>query len=1119
MPNARIDQLQRESWIVDPSNARINQMQREAWASLCLPPPTTGNFNYIKSFIQDNGQTATLSLDSNGLLWQENLSLSPGTLAIYNKLILPGSFCKSITAEDEEWMVFSNLVAGTDIPRHGSNLDRTSQVGPGAPPAVVGISAGTNIYNVVAAPNGYTQKPAASDLGNPGHFEAVNWSAGPFSTSPGNVLTIFYQLTSFAQDPNIVPGGGIYLNLTSAPFTGLTGSYIVASVGQGFPPHSSGAARWFFTVQVGSTANSFVGGPGTATGTYQVSLATLTTTAPAQINVGDKITAAAATNASWDGVWTILATLNGAQLAITSTSLTSNIATFNYTLISGVAPVAGSQVTVTGCVNGPIVNGTSIFNVINTNVDTAGAGTFTVVLNAANVTSSAETANAIVNGTIFQFDPGLSNLGVGVNPIFGNSGGGTVSTTGPLASGIRSAVTIFQTRNGFTTAPSPPVVFATTGSTSTLQVSQIAVGPPNVIARIVAFTGANGGNFFYIPVPVTIQGTGQPTTYTSTVISDNTTTQATFRFTDAVLLAGTAIDVEGNNLFNQVELGSSAWDIAYAGRMFYGLENNKIQNLLNPTFDGGYLPNLNGISAPLGWLVDPVLGGGGSVATSPIFGNSYQISNTTGSTQATYGLITQPAFQDAYKVPIILPNFTYSIRVRAQASAAIASGNLVIDLFSPSLARQFGNFTIALSSLTTSMGLYTGTLLPIAFTTQVPNDLQYRIYATNIPNNASVLIDRTEPYPTNQPVLVTELQGSYVGNMEAFDGVTGPLGVGAHNNQPALGAFINYDILYILKSGSLLSTQDSPGNEPANWTVREVSNKAGVCGINAYDSGEEWAVWANRAGLYAFNGGEPVPISPEIKPTWDAINWLYGDTIWVRNDVVNRKILVGVPMATPNQWLPKAPVNANPTSPNVILMLNYKELNTFNELVERGGVKVAFSGKLIAWDMSRKWSIWQIPCPYADFVTRPDGTAPLMFCNGVGNSRIYQQIPGLLADDGLPIDSLYTTYGFVKENERQQFGPLLSAHRNLYKYLDINLTGVGPCTVTALPNSLTPTYPYPLPAITLTPNAQNNIERPVNQTANRLFVQFESNTVNSGFSLSSLTVSMVKDPHAPVRGI
>ena len=307
-----------------------------------------------------------------------------------------------------------------------------------------------------------------------------------------------------------------------------------------------------------------------------------------------------------------------------------------------------------------------------------------------------------------------------------------------------------------------------------------------MIARIVAFTGANGGNFFYIPVPVTIQGTGQPTTYTATVINDNTTTQASFTFTDAVLLAATAIDIEGNDLFNQLELGSAAWNIAYAGRMFYGGENNKIQNLDNPTFDGGLPPA--GTSGPPGWTTDVNDGGGGSVVPSPIFGFSYQISNATGSTQTYYGLITQSAYQDFYKVAIIQPNTAYSIRVRASAPAAIASGTLVIDLFSPSLQRQYGQFIIPLSSLTTAMQLFTGTLLLSPFATQVPTDLQYRVYVAAIPNGATLLIDRTEPYPTKEPVLGTELQGSYAFNLEAFDGVTGPLGVGEQNNQPALGA-------------------------------------------------------------------------------------------------------------------------------------------------------------------------------------------------------------------------------------------------------------------------------------------------------------------------------------------
>src|SRR6185312_710454 len=517
----------------------------------------------------------------------------------------------------------------------------------------------------------------------------------------------------------------------------------------------------------------------TPTGTYQVTLATMTTTTPAAINVNDQVTIAGATPSTWNAAWTILTTLNSGQYQITSTSLTSNVATYNYTPI-GSSPniTSGDQITVTGCTNGPIVGGTSIFNVTNFDVATATSSQFTLLLNGANVTTAAETANAITSGTQFQFDPGLSNLGAGVDAIIGNGGGGTVTTSGSLGSGVRQAVTIFVTRNGYQTAPSPPVIFETTGSTNNLQVGGIALGPPNVIARIVAFTGANGGNFFWIPEPVTVQGSGQPITYSATIINDNVTTSATFQFTDAVLLAATAIDIQGNDLFNQIELVSSTWNIAYASRMFYGGEHNNIPNLLNTTFDGGYLQNQNGVQAPLGWSVVPTNGVGGSVIPSPIFGNSYYILNSTGSTQSVLGLITQSAFQDVYKVPIILPSFTYSVRLRASCPSGLTTGSLVIDLFSPSLARTFGSFTLPISQMSTAVNLFTGSLLGTAFTTSVQNDLQLRVWGSGLANTADFLLDRFEVYPDKQPVLTTELQGSFPENLEAFDGVTGPLGVG-----------------------------------------------------------------------------------------------------------------------------------------------------------------------------------------------------------------------------------------------------------------------------------------------------------------------------------------------------
>jgi hypothetical protein len=476
---------------------------------------------------------------------------------------------------------------------------------------------------------------------------------------------------------------------------------------------------------------------------------------------------------------------------------------------------------------------------------------------------------------------------------------------------------------------------------------------------------------------------------------------------------------------------------------------------------------------------------------------------------------------DFYKVPILLPNFTYSIRLRASSSTMDVGANLVIDLYSPAQDRVFGSFATALSDMTAKIQEFDGTLLTTAFATSVQSDLILRVYVTNLPDNGQCAVDRMEIYPTTEPVLGTELQGSYVNNLEAFDGLTGPLGVGAQNNQRALGAFSNYDKLYILKTNSMLSTRDSPGDEPSAWDIREVSNKVGVCGINAYDYGEEWAVFAHRSGVYAFGGSEPVKISQEIQPTWDAINWTYQHTICVRNDTVNRKIFVMAPMVTPNQWLPNAEPNSNPTIPNVILMLNYRDLTTVGELASRGPLHVsAFGGKLISWDMCRKWSIWQIGSPYADFIQRQDGSAPLFFASGSGNSEIYRQIPGLATDDGAAINWIYDTYGFVKAEQEGQWGPLLGDQRKLAKYLSLNLQGDGNAAIRVLPNTLSTTSPYTVPGgATMSDPAQFNTERPLNVEGQRLYLEFSSGGTGARFQLSEAKLTLIKAPFAPIRGV
>ena len=93
----------------------------------------------------------------------------------------------------------------------------------------------------------------------------------------------------------------------------------------------------------------------------------------------------------------------------------------------------------------------------------------------------------------------------------------------------------------------------------------------------------------------------------------------------------------------------------------------------------------------------------------------------------------------------------------------------------------------------------------------------------------------------------------------------------------------------------------------------------GTPSVQGVDTGEDWAVIAGRAGMYIFDGGEPVKISQEIQPLWDQINWAAGNTLWVRVDTRNKRILCGVPIGTA-------------TSPNRILVLDYRSLSSAGEI-------------------------------------------------------------------------------------------------------------------------------------------------------------------------------------------
>ncbi len=278
-------------------------------------------------------------------------------------------------------------------------------------------------------------------------------------------------------------------------------------------------------------------------------------------------------------------------------------------------------------------------------------GSTVLIVNVADATfNGTYLVASIVSTTQFRYD------NPGANSASGDGGAGASSTLQPQVSpGVHQVSVIFQTRQGYLTAPSPPVAWSTGGGRRAA-ITNIPLGPSNVIARIIAFTGANGANFFYVPTNVPQS--------TAMLIADNTTTSLTVDFSDAALLAGANVD----DLFDLIELGECAGSIDYSSRLFWWGERAKVDNFLNLTFDGGFDPT--GV-IPLGWTPDATFGAGGSQETSDVvWGFAYRIFGPVPSGPSTRGMIAQSAYHDVDSVAILQPATNYSMRQLARSGHA-----------------------------------------------------------------------------------------------------------------------------------------------------------------------------------------------------------------------------------------------------------------------------------------------------------------------------------------------------------------------------------------------------------------------------------------------------------------
>jgi len=177
-------------------------------------------------------------------------------------------------------------------------------------------------------------------------------------------------------------------------------------------------------------------------------------------------------------------------------------------------------------------------------------------------------------------------------------------------------------------------------------------------------------------------------------------------------------------------------------------------------------------------------------------------------------------------------------------------------------------------------------------------------------------------------------------------------------------------------------------------------------------------------------------------------------------------------------------------------------------------------GTLAAVDMKRKWSIWNIATPAMEFIMQPDEeSTPLYICNGIGTSKIYQLLSTQLSDDGVAINSLYTTYGHVNAAKAATL-PIFGFHRKLYTVLQVSVTGTQlyasaatNAQIRILPNTITPKYPYTVPVgIPLIDPANDDFMRAINVKGQRAFIEISTNAVGSAFNLSKSLLTGKADP-------
>lgn len=686
---------------------------------------------------------------------------------------------------------------------------------------------------------------------------------------------------------------------------------------------------------------------------------------------------------------------------------------------------------------------------------------------------------------------------------------GTVTPYGQAAPGFHLMRVTGLSRQGAVLKSSPYVKFIANGG-QYLQIDDLPIMPSNIVARIIEFTGADGAYFFYLPVAPQING---QIVGTATQINDNTTTSVLLDFSDNSLFAGLATSIPGNDLRLQITLDGALGFGQYSTRLMTYGQRNRIQNFLGLGFDGGF--NSLTPTAPLGWTV----GSGGALAANPLLppSTAWLITANAGAGQS--GNLSQGAYQDAYGIPILTGNTPYKFRAWLQPSAIDSDLNFYAVISSASTG--FTSTATFNGADMSTAGSFVEANFDMATPEAIPVDILLTIYAVSTTNNQTLLVDEQSVIYSQTPYLDGDLFGSYGNNEEGIDGVTGKFGP-VTDTRKVMDFAVLRETFYMLTqepSGRLHETTDNGTTEPSGWVVNEVGANCGALSAfsltksqaddTAASGGEEWMAWASLSGARIFGGSYPDKISQEIQPDWAQINSAAAKTVWCVNDPVARCLYFGVPLGSA-------------TAPSKILFMSYRELDSAQSIASSAPFRVSFSGKLIATDNTRKWSLWNIQANCGSLMYRSAGNLSMVL--GGGNSatpgdggfgNVYTLNPNKYTDDDYgQVNSYYFTYAFVNRGAEQALQ--VGSHQKGFLGLLANVTWpAGTMLIQVAPNNLANIWPLSCERNI----SQENIDlqwgygNQIIARGSRFFIKFSSvpleGQTDNAYNISTVTVALV----------